>query len=281
MQQTPEPTHDPRENTAQAASAVGKHETAKTLILAVSIAILIRSLLFEPFHIPSGSMKNTLLIGDFIFVSKSSYGYSRYSFPLGLAPISGRIFKGEGPHRGDIVVFRLPSAPSIDYIKRLIGLPGDKVQVKGGEIYLNGTVLKRERVADVIVTDETGTRISHTPRYKETLPNGVSYYVLDSMEHGEVDDTKEYVVPEGHFFFMGDNRDQSIDSRYLDKVGYVPEINLVGRAVRVVMSVKPDQSVLAVWNWANTFRSGRFWVDLTTQEPPADDLRAIKPASEL
>lgn len=241
-----------------------KYETVKTLAFAIGLAVIIRSLFFEPFHIPSGSMKDTLLIGDFIFVSKASYGYSRYSFPLGLPIFEGRVFKGDDAlQRGDVVVFRLPANPHIDYIKRLIGLPGDTVQVKRGVLYLNGEAVPRIRVADYIETDSTGTRVRHVPKYRETLPDGPSYYVLDDFAHGEVDDTPEYTVPEGHYFFMGDNRDHSIDSRYQERVGFVPEANLVGRAKVIVMSVKEDESLLHFWRWGEMFRSGRWWVSLT------------------
>ncbi len=228
----------------------GTVETIKTVAYALGIAILIRSFLFEPFHIPSGSMKDTLLIGDFIFVSKSSYGYSRYSFPLGIVPIPGRVLEGEKqPERGDIIVFRLPTNTRIDYIKRLIGLPGDTVQVRGGVLYLNGQAVPRERVADHVETQ--GNRVYHVPKYRETLPNGVSYYVLDALIDGEVDDTPMYTVPEGHYFFMGDNRDNSNDSR--QGVGMVPYENLVGRAELIAIS--SDGPFWEVWNW----RFGRFF----------------------
>lgn len=242
--------------------AQGKHETFKTLAVAISLAVIFRSFFFEPFHIPSGSMKDTLLIGDFIFVSKSSYGYSRYSFPLGLPLFEGRKLEFSQPQRGDIIVFRPPSMPRIDYIKRLIGLPGDTIQVRGGVLYINGEEVKRERVEDYIEQMPEGfasMRVHHVPKYRETLPNGVSYYVLDDTPVGEVDNTGVYTVPEGHYFFMGDNRDHSVDSRYLDKVGYVPAENLVGRANVIVVSVKEDKSILAFWDWPDTFRSGRFW----------------------
>lgn len=242
------------------------HETFKTLFFAIALALLIRSLLFEPFHIPSGSMKDTLLVGDFIFVSKSSYGYSRYSFPLGLPFFEGRIFDGDTPRRGDIIVFRLPENPRIDYIKRLIGLPGDRIQVRDGILFLNGEEILRERVADYVETDLSGLRVRHIPKYRETLPNGVSYFVLDDTKGGEVDDTMEYVVPEGHYFFMGDNRDHSVDSRYLDRVGYVPAENLVGRAQVIVLSVEEGESLLKFWKWDESLREGRFWVDLTNPE---------------
>lgn len=242
-----------------------KGDTFKTLFYAVVLALIIRSLVFEPFHIPSGSMKDTLLIGDFIFVSKASYGYSRYSFPLGLPVFEGRVMDGDKPKRGDIIVFRLPSNPRVDYIKRLIGFPGDTIQMKDGTLYINGEMISKVRVDDYVEYGSEGRRVRHVPKYKETLPNGVEYYVLDAMSNGEVDTTMEYEVPEGHYFFMGDNRDHSIDSRY-DQVGFVPEENLIGRAQMVVFSVERDESLLHFWKWGETIRSGRYFIDLTNPE---------------
>lgn len=244
----------------------GWSENTRTIVFAVAVAVIFRSFCFEPFHIPSGSMKDTLMIGDFVFVSKYSYGYSRYSFPLGLPFFKGRVGGLGKPERGDVVVFRLPTNPHIDYIKRLIGLPGDRIQVKDSHLYINREPVRLERVEDYIETEEgeAGTqRIHPIPKFKETLPNGVEHYVLNDMEDGEVDNTQEYVVPEGHYFFMGDNRDHSIDSRYLDRVGFVPEENLVGRAEVVVLSVQEGESLLQFWRWPQTLRPGRFWVGLT------------------
>lgn len=249
-------------------------ENIKTVVLALALAIIFRSFLFEPFHIPSSSMKDTLLIGDFIFVSKSSYGYSRYSFPLGLPLFKGRIFASE-PQRGDVIVFRLPTNPRVDYIKRLIGLPGDRIQVRDGVLYLNGQAVKRERVADMLdMEDEEGgsLRLRHLPKYKETLPEGRQYYTLDAIEDGVVDNTVEYTVPEGHYFFMGDNRDHSIDSRYTDQVGFVPFENLVGRANVIAFSVKKDENPFKFWRWGEIFRGGRIWKHVQLEEgdlPPS------------
>lgn len=255
------------------AKTQGKYENIKTILIAVSLAIIFRSFLFEPFHIPSGSMKDTLQIGDFIFVSKYSYGYSRYSFPLGLPIFEGRKLAFEEPKRGDIIVFRPPYNTRIDYIKRLIGLPGDTIQVRGGMLYINNEPVKLERMSDYMETenkqDEQTTR--HMRRYNETLPNGVVHSVLDDFPNGEVDDTEIYRVPEGHYFFMGDNRDHSVDSRYLDKVGFVPAENLVGRAEVVVASVEEGKSLLAFWDWPSSFRPGRFWKILTNDEPTSSD----------
>lgn len=248
------------------AKVQGRFETVKTLVMAVGLAVIFRSFLFEPFHIPSGSMKDTLLVGDFIFVSKYSYGYSRYSFPLGLPLFDGRVMETSRPERGDVIVFRLPSNPRIDYIKRLIGLPGDKIQVKGGVLYINGAEVPRTRVKDFIESDPAGSRMWHVDKYRETLPNGVRYHVLDATENGEVDDTVEYTVPEGHYFFMGDNRDHSIDSRYLGRVGFVPEENIVGKARVIALSVKEGKSLLQFWAWPSVLRTDRFWQSLAPEK---------------
>ena len=244
-----------------------KYETAKTLLFAASIAILFRSLLFEPFHIPSGSMKNNLLVGDFIFVSKSSYGYSRYSFPLGINFFEGRVFASNKPKRGDVIVFRLPKSLGTDYIKRVIGMPGDTVQIKRGVVYLNGKEVPRKRMKNFTEPFLEGAK--PIPRYRETLPNGVSYDVLDDLEDGPADNTGVYTVPEGHYFFLGDNRDHSTDSRFLGRVGHIPEENLVGRATVIAMSVKEDYSLLQVWRWMSAFRPGRFFKSLTPLQSEA------------
>jgi len=211
-------------------------ETIKTIAIAVILAMAFRSFLYEPFHIPSGSMKGNLLVGDYLFVSKTSYGYSRYSFPYGLDLFEGRVLESGKPQRGDVVVFRKPSQPKIDFIKRVIGLPGDTIQVKGGVVYLNGKALPRERIDHFHEYDDISRTMVTIPQYRETLPSGHSYNVLDATRFGVVDDTPVYNVPEGHYFMMGDNRDNSTDSRYLGEVGYVPEENLVGRAEIIVIS---------------------------------------------
>lgn len=259
------------------AKVQGRYETIKTVAVAVALAVIFRSFLYEPFHIPSGSMKQTLLVGDFIFVSKHSYGYSRYSFPLGLPLFEGRKLAANEPERGDIIVFRLPSNPRIDYIKRLVGLPGDRVQMKNGVLYLNGKAVPKERAGDFMeVRDGEVQRVRHIPRYRETLPNGVDYYVLDDFANGEVDNTAEYTVPEGHYFFMGDNRDHSIDSRYPEGVGFVPAENIVGRADVIALSVRENESLLAVWKWGTSLRGDRFWQVLHPQDKALGDASAEK-----
>ncbi len=201
-------------------SESGLGETIRVVIHALLIALVIRTFLFQPFNIPSGSMKATLLVGDYLFVSKYCYGYSHYSIPLSPPLFSGRIF-GSEPARGDIVVFRLPKDDSTDYIKRVIGLPGDRIQMKEGLLYINDTPVKRERLSDYIGEDPCGSdATARVKRWKETLPNGVTYESLDCVDNGFYDNTNVYTVPPGHFFMMGDNRDNSTDSRVLSAVGY-------------------------------------------------------------
>jgi signal peptidase I len=202
-------------------------------ILVLLIALPIRIFLFQPFNMPSGSMKPTLLVGDDFFVAKYVYGYSRFSLPFSPPLFTGRLFAVE-PRRGDLVVFRLPKGPAIDYVKRLVGLPGDRIQMKGGVLHINGAAVTRERIADYI-DDENG-RAEKVQRFRETLPDGVTYETLDLQDNGSLDNTQEYVVPAGHYFMIGDNRDNSADSRALSAVGYVPFENLVGRVELVYFS---------------------------------------------
>lgn len=242
-------------------------EIVKTLVYAVLLALVFRSVLYAPFHIPSGSMKSTLLVGDYLFVSKFSYGYSRYSFPLGLPIFKGRIF-GSAPERGDIVVFRLPSNPSTDFIKRVIGLPGDTIQVKSGIVYLNGNALPRQRDGEFVETDPATGHVNRIPRFVETLPNGVTYHVLDENPAGALDNTMIYRVPEGQYFMMGDNRDNSQDSRVLNFVGYIPEEYLVGRAELIAFSSDGSTRFWEVWNWFSSLRLHRFFLTLDHMHNP-------------
>jgi signal peptidase I len=232
----------------------GFAENARVLVQALLIALVIRSLLFQPFNIPSGSMKGTLLVGDYLFVSKYSYGYSRYSLPLSLPLFSGRIF-GTAPERGDVAVFALPTDTSTDYIKRVIGLPGDHIRMVDGLLHINGVPVRRERVADFF-DDEDGSRVR---RWRETLPNGVSYETLDLQDNGFLDNTEEYVVPAGHYFMMGDNRDNSADSRVLSAVGYVPFENLIGKAQIVFFSLGGGEPGWHVWSWPWSIRWSRLF----------------------
>jgi len=234
----------------------GLAEGGRVVFHALLIALVIRTLLFQPFNIPSGSMKATLLIGDYLFVSKYSYGYSHYSLPLSPPLFSGRIF-GSAPERGDVVVFRLPKDDSTDYIKRVIGLPGDRIKVIDGLLYINGTPVKRERVADFI-DDDNGTS-ERVRRWRETLPNGVTYQTLDLQDNGFLDNTQEYVVPAGHYFMMGDNRDNSTDSRVLAAVGYVPFENLVGKAQIIFFSIGDGEPAWHIWSWPWSVRWSRLF----------------------
>ena len=236
----------------------GIGETIKVIFQALLIALVFRTFLFHPFNIPSGSMRPTLLEGDYLFVSKFSYGYSRYSFPIDLSFIDGRIWDGV-PERGDIAVFRLPRDPDTDYIKRVIGLPGDKIQMRNGVLHINGEPVKRERVDDVLDESPFGQPVE-VKRYRETLPNGVSYFTLDINENGEKDTTEVYEVPPGHYFMMGDNRDNSTDSRFLQYVGFVPQENLVGRAEVIFFSEdEAEAPAWAFWLWPWTLRFDRFF----------------------
>ncbi len=235
----------------------GIAETGRVIFHALIIALVIRTFLFQPFNIPSGSMKATLLVGDYLFVSKFSYGYSHYSLPFSPPLFSGRIWASE-PNRGDVVVFRLPKDDSTDYIKRVIGLPGDRIQMIDGVLHINGDPVKRERIEDFVETEE-GTRTSRIKRWRETLPNGVSYTTLDLVDNGFYDNTPVYHVPAGNFFMMGDNRDNSTDSRVLSQVGYVPFENIVGRAQIIFFSILEGEHAWMVWRWPWSVRWGRLF----------------------
>lgn len=244
-------------------------ELGKTVLLALFLALIVRTLFFEPFNIPSGSMKPTLLIGDYLFVSKTAYGYSKYSFPMAMAPIEGRVWKSL-PEQGDIVVFKLPSKPSIDYIKRVVGLPGDKIQVINGRLYINDRKVPREARGYETVTDRFG-RTASMIKYLETLPNGVQHYIYEEGDDRPLDNTPKYTVPEDHVFVMGDNRDNSQDSRVPDLVGFVPVDKLVGRADMLFFSANGKASIWEVWKWPWSIRYERIFKFITPKKAPGQE----------
>jgi signal peptidase I len=231
----------------------GFWESFRTVAYAILIAVGVRTFAYEPFNIPSGSMYPTVLVGDYLFVSKLSYGYSRYSLPYAIPLFSGRIFASD-PERGDVVVFRLPREPDVNYIKRLVGLPGDRIQVIGGILNINGTPVRRRRIEDFVYVDGDGST-HRIPQYIETLPSGREHRILEESDDQPFDNTREYVVPPGHYFMMGDNRDNSVDSRRA--VGYVPEENLIGRATVLFFSHEADVHWWEFWKWPTSIRYGR------------------------
>ena len=239
-------------------AAGGLTATARVIVQALIVALIVRTFLFQAFSIPSGSMEATLLVGDYLFVSTYSYGYSHYSLPFVPFAFSGRIL-GSEPNRGDVVVFRLPIDDQVNYIKRLIGLPGDRIQMVNGQLRINGVAVQREQAEDYIDNDE-GPYPILVRRWRETLPNGVSYYTLDRVENSDYDNTRVYVVPPGHYFMMGDNRDDSNDSRVPPSrggAGFVPFENLVGRAQILFFSVGGGTHAWEVWRWPQTVRWNR------------------------
>lgn len=231
----------------------GLGETVSVIIQALLLALVIRSFIFQPFSIPSGSMRPTLLEGDYLFVSKFAYGYSKNSLPFAPNLFSGRIWSAE-PIRGDVVVFKFPPNPKLDYIKRVIGLPGDKIQMINGVLNINGAAVPRIKTGQIDNIDVTETD-GPVDVYRETLPNGVSYDTLDLTPDSSTDNTREFLVPEGHYFMMGDNRDNSSDSRL--SVGFVPFENLVGRANRIFFSIADGASPLEIWKWPSSARLDR------------------------
>ena len=258
-------------------------DTLKTVVIAVLIALVVRTFAYEPFNIPSGSMVPTLLEGDYLFVSKFSYGYSRHTVAFGAPLFDGRILGGE-PERGDVAVFMLPSDPSIDYIKRVIGLPGDRIQMIGGILHINGEAVERELVSTYETTNGFGQR-EFGEIYIETLPNGRQHYIREVSDSAAGDDTDVYTVPEGHYFMMGDNRDRSQDSRAIANiagrptdsipdvnlirndagqvvqfrpVGFIPVENLVGRAEFLWFSLE-DGSFWQFWRWPTELRWERMF----------------------
>jgi signal peptidase I len=233
-------------------------ETIKVVVQALLIALVIRTFLFQPFNIPSGSLIPTLLVGDYLFVSKYSYGYSNHSIPFSPNIMEGRVL-GSEPKRGDIAVFKLPRDGSTDYIKRVVGLPGDRIQMIDGILHINGQAARREAMTPFRSIDAFGRR-TEVPRWREILPGGVAHVIIEREgDRGYWDNTAVYTVPAGHFFMMGDNRDNSTDSRDLNQVGYVPFENFVGRAEIIFFSIEEDSSAWKLWEWPWTVRWERIF----------------------
>ena len=231
------------------------YNTTKNIIIALTIAILIRSFLYEPFHIPSGSMKPGLMEGDYIFVSKYTYGYSRYSFPFGkyIKYFSDRINFKNNIKRGEVVVFRLPANPSINYIKRVVGLPNDKIQVKDGVLYINEKAISKRYVNDVLeYENDNNTKVKS---YEEVINNN-HFVVLDRTPYSNGDNTEVYIVPKNNYFFMGDNRDNSLDSRF-PQTGFVPKENIIGQAKLIFLSSRDNP--LKFWKWKSIIRWNRIF----------------------
>jgi signal peptidase I len=245
----------------------GLMDTLRVIVHALILALVVRIFLYQPFNIPSGSMIPTLLVGDYLFVSKFSYGYSKYSFPWSPNLFSGRFLSSE-PERGDVAVFKLPSDNSTDYIKRVIGLPGDRIQMIRGVLHINGQPVERRRIEDFTGPAATcNVRRAgdiQVPRYEETLPNGVKHTTLDCRPGSDGDDTAVFEVPAEHYFMMGDNRDNSTDSRFgayggYGGVGFVPRENLIGRADIIFFSIGETANLFAPWRWPTEIRWPRFF----------------------
>lgn len=235
-------------------------DLAKTVVYAVAIALVLRIIFFQPFNIPSGSMKPGLLVGDFLFVSKPAYGYSRASlvWPMTRLPLEGRIFASK-PERGDVVVFKNRKDGNKDYIKRVIGLPGDSIEMINGHLHINGSPVQKEFIG--LVPSTCRSRGPNVPAYRETLDTGVSYTVAECHgDQGDLDHKGPYLVPEGRYFMMGDNRDDSRDSRVLDAVGYVALDDIVGKADRLFFSVNGEKArIWEIWNWPFAIRYSRIF----------------------
>jgi signal peptidase I len=239
-------------------------ETVKTVVYAVLIALVVRTIAYEPFNIPSGSMVPTLLVGDYLFVSKFSFGYSRYSLPFGLPLFSGRIYLpfSSLPERGDVAVFKLPTDPSTDYIKRIVGLPGDHIQMRHGNLYINDQLVPRRAVDDYVYQEGGATIVLHG--YVESLPREpgkppLDHPIIKVGNNGPLDNTPVYEVPPDHYFAMGDNRDNSQDSRVLSAVGYIPAENLVGKAQFLFFSTDGSARWWEFWKWPFAVRYRRLF----------------------
>lgn len=256
----------PADKPAQKSAASEWWDTLVVIVEALLIAIVLRFFLYQPFSIPTASMQQTLMIGDYFVANKFVWGYGKHSFSLGRygdfalldfeLPISNRIF-GRDPNRGDIAVFR-PVPQNIEYIKRIVGLPGDRIQVKEGRLYINGTMVERELIGTAEDTDSNGdTR--QVQVYRETFPEGTTHIIQEIGDNLPLDNTPEYVVPAGHYFMMGDNRDRSADSRVLSQVGYVPAVNLIAKAEARFFSIKDNLPPWQIWQWPANVRWDRMF----------------------
>jgi signal peptidase I len=245
--------------TEKTATEGGLGETIKIIVQALLIALVIRTFLFQPFNIPSGSLIPTLLVGDYLFVSKYSYGYSKHSFPYSIVPINGRVIASE-PRRGDVAVFKLPSDNATDYIKRVIGLPGDRIQMIRGVLHINGSAVREEPIGEEMVDQSGSGRLEPALAVWETLPGTAVRHKIHKRNAGVgfMNNTSEYVVPPGHYFMMGDNRDNSTDSRD-PSVGMVPLENFVGRAELIFFSIRGGYAAWEVWRWPWSLRFERFF----------------------
>ena len=258
-------------------------ELLRVFIFAALFTFFLRLIVFDPFTIPSESMVPNLVVGDYLVVSKSSYGYSKHSVPLYSPDIfDGRIMASP-IERGDVAVFKLPRDNKTDYIKRIVGLPGDHIQMKNGQLVVNGVAYERTKVEDFIIRESENTNClrfpdyrvrvedgyeCHYPQYRETMPNGLSYLTLDLRPQGIADNTRTFVVPAGHYFGLGDNRDNSIDSRWPSSqgVGFIPYENFVGRAISVLWSSDGGSSWFLPWTWFTASRGERVLYSLTPDQ---------------
>ena len=241
-------------------------DTIVVVVEALLIAIVLRSFLYQPFSIPTASMQQTLMIGDYFVANKFVWGYGKHSFSLGRygsftlldfeLPINNRIL-GRDPNRGDIAVFR-PVPQNMEYIKRIVGLPGDRVQMREGRLYINGTMIERQAIGTAQDTDSEGDSREVTV-YQETFPEGTVHTIQEISDNGPLDNTQEYVVPAGHYFMMGDNRDRSADSRVLSSVGFVPAVNLIAKAEARFFSIKDNLPPGQLWQWPANVRRDRMF----------------------
>lgn len=264
----------PAEKPVKKSAANEWWDTFVVIVEALLIAIVLRFFLYQPFSIPTASMQQTLMIGDYFVANKFVWGYGKHSFSLGRygdfalldfeLPIANRIF-GREPDRGDIAVFR-PVPQDMEYIKRVVGLPGDRIQMKEGRLYINGTIVEREKVGTTTDTDSNGDAREVTV-YRETFPEGSTHIIQEISDNAPLDNTPEYVVPAGHYFMMGDNRDRSADSRVLSQVGYVPAVNLIAKAEARFFSIKDNLPPWQIWQWPANVRWDRMFQSVYGNPP--------------